>query len=78
MTDAEAIALYRRAFPSDRETRDACEWNEIADEMRRVVEAPDIVAAARVIEWWGLDLGGEGETRKAVVRVRRMAARRKA
>lgn len=56
MTDAKALALYKRVWPDDTDAgsgldpkRDAA----IAKEVRQMIMATDVNAAYAVVEWWG-------------------------
>lgn len=70
-----AKAIYRRAVDA---SASDCEsdrwWSDVADELRRVVEAQDDRAGAAVIAWWHHDWSTVSDTPlRAAKRIRRAA-----
>ena len=49
-------------------------WAAVADELRRVIAAPDARAASEIIAWWHHDWSAVSETpQRAATRIRRAA-----
>lgn len=50
---ADLWPFYRRMFRPEPGDFDEREKRTVSEEMRQVIEAPNIKAAAEVIRWWG-------------------------
>ena len=73
----QAISIYKEAIDQAASTGEGLEWwQEVFAEMRAVVAAPTIRAAAGVIAWWKSDYEWKqiGDTpARAAGRIRRVA-----
>ncbi|WP_369050121.1 hypothetical protein [Burkholderia gladioli] len=71
-----AKAIYRQAIdPRASETEGPAWWNEVADEVRDVIAARTLAAAAAMIEWWHRDWTQVSDTSRDAARRIREAAR---
>ncbi|WP_186032219.1 hypothetical protein [Burkholderia gladioli] len=71
-----AKAVYRKAIdPSAGDSEGAAWWDEVADEVRDVVAARTLAAAAAMIEWWHRDWTEVSDTSCDAARRIREAAR---
>jgi hypothetical protein len=59
----DAKAIYRRAVdPRASEGESSAWWDEVADEVRKVVAARSVSEAAGIIQWWHHALAMHGGT----------------
>ena len=75
--DADILACYRRVF-EDSEPADEMRDTAIVDEMRQVIDAPNVaVAVLKCCDWWGVWRPEQRAViRQRIHRIRRWAKRR--